>query len=140
MDSKIYIDELKQEVFLDIKKIQKWLVEHEYITNYFVSETSCRKWDKWKNNNEEPFPCVCSVRNDECIFIELFYNLKGLEGAYLETEELKQRIEKFNDSESIKKYNESLLKLEQFQTIKIVTSNEPYQTIKLKIDLNLKNI
>lgn len=108
-----------------IKEVENWLDEVKNHVNFLISESPCRKWDKWKNNNEKPFPCVCAVRNDECIFIELYYKFKELEGTYQLTKKLKA-----DETDII-----LLKKLENHQSIRIVTCVEPYQTIKFKIHI-----
>ena len=42
---------------------------------YIVVENECRKWFKWVTRNETPFPCVCLLRNEDCIFAETYYEL-----------------------------------------------------------------
>lgn len=125
---------------LSIKQIGKWIEENSNYFNFLISETSCRKWYKWKNFNETPFPCVCPERELECVFIELYYNLlEVLEIAKLEVE-FKKSVYEFYQNIDIDAWKEKHKSLEgkylRSNPIKVKTNSEPYETIKINLDQN----
>lgn len=61
--------------FNNYSQLQVWIEENRTKNDKAISVTECKKWDKLINYNETPFPCVCSSRNPECIFIETYYEV-----------------------------------------------------------------
>lgn len=122
-----------------------WLNKaHGYISKY-ADVTPCRKWDKWLNQNETPFPCVCTSRNDECIYIEIYYkilhsyNLMKLEGTFKAALEEYRKIA--HNKKAIiawAKHHEELgAKASLFKTvIKVKTSGNPYTTVDVVLPTN----
>lgn len=111
-----YIEELNETgQVLSIEHIISWLGKHENYYRFSISESSCRKWSKWIETNEKPFPCVCQIREKECVFIELFYELN--------------KITKQEYSSNIEFITSDLIELV------LVTKNEPYEKIKFLIQL-----
>lgn len=99
---------------LNPKQIQEWLFKHEGAYKQAINLSSCRKWTKWINHNEIPYPCVCPRREKACVFIELYYELDKI---------LKQEY----DSEFITSDTTELV---------LVTQNKPYKKIKILIQTN----
>ncbi|RZK26085.1 MAG: hypothetical protein EOO43_03800 [Flavobacterium sp.] len=69
------IEYLRHKV-IDTTIIKSWLTKNE--SNFFeaIIKSHCKKWIKWSYYDEKPFPCVCQVREEDCIFIELYYELQ----------------------------------------------------------------
>ena len=78
-----------------------------------INSSNCRKWYKWLNNQEKPFPCVCSIRENDCVFIELYYELS--------------KITKQEYSSNTEFIETDILELV------LITQNEPYKRIKFLI-------
>lgn len=100
--------------FVEMNHILSWLVENENYCKYLINESNCRKWIKWLNNEEKPFPCVCPIKERDCVFIELFYELK--------------KITKQKSNPEF--YTSDLIELV------LITQNEPYEKIKFLIQIN----
>ncbi len=101
---------------LNIGHIITWLGEHENYYKFLISESSCRKWSKWIEYNEKPFPCVCPVREKDCVFIELYYELSKI---------IKQEYSS----------NVEFIKSDLIELV-LVIQNEPYEKIKFLIQIN----
>lgn len=101
---------------LELNHIHWWLMKYEAEFNNSIDKSNCRKWDKWFKRNEKPFPCVCSTRENDCVFIDLYYELN--------------KITKQEYSSNTEFIEDNLLELV------ITTQNEPYKKIKLLINLN----
>lgn len=110
-----YIQELQDIApILNMEHIIAWLGEHKNYYRFSISESSCRKWSKWIENNEKPFPCVCSIREEDCVFIELYYELNKItKQEYSSTE--------FITSDLIE--------------LVLITQNEPYKKMKFLIQI-----
>lgn len=98
---------------LSVNHIQWWLMKHESEFHNSINSSSCRKWDKWLIRNEKPFPCACSSRENDCVFIELYYELS--------------KITKQEYSGNTEFIETSILELV------LITQNEPYKRIKFLI-------
>jgi len=132
---------------MNLEEINNFLNEQK---NYFleVAQTNeCRKWSKWVARNETPFPCVCPVRNEDCIFAETYYKLSQVASLANLEKDCEDAILDFQ----IIKYDDALLKgwIKQFEdlyskissfknTITITISPEPYG--KLKININFPTV
>lgn len=73
-----------------------------------ILNTNCRKWSKWFNDGEEPYPCVCPVRDEYCIELEVYYELQKVINLYNQEAYFKQAIEEF---ELIDKQNNTAILL-----------------------------
>ena len=66
---------------LILNNINKWLLDSQEANNKSIQETACIKWNELNENSTIHIPpCICSVRSQECIDIECYYEVKK---AYL---------------------------------------------------------
>lgn len=71
---------------LSMHHIQWWLMKYEKEFYKAINNSECRKWSKWLDTNEKPFPCVCDTRAEDCIFIESYYKLNNVFGLHKKQE------------------------------------------------------
>lgn len=74
-----YIEELQNFLYtIEEHHIVWWL--NKYKNEFYITcqNTNCGKWQKYINNNEMPYPCCCQIKDKDCIFLELYYNLESL--------------------------------------------------------------
>ncbi len=125
---------------LNIKDIKCWLEKHDNYFRFLISESKCRKWSKWLNNkNTFIFPCVCPIREQDCIFIETYYKLLSLEETLKLCEVALEEHEQINELgitllEWRNKYQSLFLKNNLETKISIKETSEPYKVFKLKIE------
>lgn len=73
------IQELPSNQNLEIEQITTWLDEYENYFYFLINETNCRKWSRWlEDKASHVLPCCCPKREEDCIFIELYYELNKL--------------------------------------------------------------
>lgn len=134
---------------LSINLIQIWLKENTSKFYCSIESTNCRKWSKWtKDNSNIPYPCVCPVRNEDCIFAETYYKFSNV----LEISKMEERCaieltiyqqikhNKFAIFEWIKANEELLETIIYFSTtIKINSSPERSKVLTLN-PLDFENI
>jgi adenosine deaminase len=133
--------------FKNFNEAQKWLIQQKYNFEIIAQTNECRKWSKWVTRNETPFPCVCPVRNEDCIFAETYYKLSQVASLANLEKDCEEAILDFQ----IVKYDDALLKswIEHFEdlyskissfknNITITISPEPYE--KLKININFPTV
>jgi len=108
-----------------------------------IQKTPCKKWHKWFYRGEVPYPCACPVRDEDCIELELYYELKKIINLYNQEAYFKQAIEEFrliNKQNNtailswIKRYQVTGSKLLFSPTISILRN--PENNDKLIIELN----
>lgn len=129
---------------LNICEIKSWLTDNVEKVRLDISNSTCRKWENWlEDNSVHIYPCVCSVREQDCIFIEIYYKLYGLE-RYLKLESHFEQVlseyEKICQSESallnwMQKHKldwDNLTSLDS--VVKIKVTSEPYKTLDIQID------
>lgn len=79
MKIKLYLEELKNNsIQNNTDYISTWLNKYNQVFLKKTQNTNCGKWQKYLNNNEIPYPCCCHTKDKNCIFLELYYNLKSL--------------------------------------------------------------
>lgn len=78
-----------------INSIQEWLNCNASKLPLLVASTTCRKWSKWFNSEEKPYPCVCPHRDSICIQLELYYELQNVTKLYNQQEYFKMAINEF---------------------------------------------
>lgn len=78
-----------------ILKIKKTIAEKKGEVSDLMHNTKCNKWLKWFNTKETPYPCVCDVRDKDCIELELHYELQKAKGLYNQNSYFKNAIEEF---------------------------------------------
>lgn len=128
---------------LDFSELDNFLKDNKLILLAIADTNECRKWSKWVNRNERPFPCVCPTRNEDCVFAETYYKLNELsklsnylqacEDAILDFQSIKGNrlviMEWLSEHEEL---NETISNFEN--NISITISDSPYQKISIKVD------
>ena len=137
-------------IFKDFNHVHNWIEENVKKLSYVVSVSECKKWDKCFNYNETPFPCVCPTRNNECIFIETYYEvykaflLIQKEQEYLQALEQYYKIKCNKNAvlEWVKYYEPIGTELLHFNPIiKIKIKQEPYEVKQIVLPENeLQNL
>lgn len=134
---------------ISIIKVKNWLKEYQHVFFQSTKKTPCKKWSKWLNDNSiHLYPCVCPVRNEDCIFVETYFELSRVIEIFKMEEKceielsiyLQIKHNKFAIFEWIKA-NEGLLeKIIYFSTtIKINSSPERSKVLTLN-PLDFENI
>lgn len=76
MKYQTYIEELQNlSNPLELNHIIWWLMKYEDEFYKSIPTTKCKKWYKWFYKEETPLPCCCPVREEDCVFLELYYDL-----------------------------------------------------------------
>jgi len=127
---------------LNIEHIQDWLMKYDKEFHIAIANCECRKWSKWLNTNEEPFPCVCSTRLQNCIFIEAYYKLNNALDLYKKQEYFTDLVVKYqsikNSKEEFKAFTSDLdvlgFNLSFSPKIVISLNSEPYEKIVFKLN------
>ena len=92
MNYKAYIQELQNSFQpLELPQIFCWLRKYEKIYQKAVIKSNCRKWHKWSYKGEKPFPCVCPSGDEDCVFIETYYELAKLLTLHEHEKDFQQR-------------------------------------------------
>lgn len=108
-----------------------------------INKTLCKKWGKWFYKDEQPYPCVCPVRDKECVKLETYFELQKAFNQYNQEAYFKQAIEEFEliDKQDntalllwVKRHQSIGSKLFFNPTITISCSSE--KSDKLSIQLN----
>ena len=134
---------------ISINEIKNWLQENNSNFHNSIEKTPCRKWSKWLNDNSTHlYPCVCPIRNEDCIFAETYYKFSNV----LEISKMEERCaieltiyqqikhNKFAIFEWIKANEELLETIIYFSTtIKINSSPERSKVLTLN-PLDFENI
>lgn len=127
---------------ISINEIKNWLQENNSNFHNSIEKTPCRKWSKWLNDNSTHlYPCVCPIRNEDCIFAETYYKFSNV----LEISKMEERCEieltiyqqirhnKLAVFEWMKANKELLEKIIYFSTtIKINSNPEKPKVLRLK--------
>jgi len=130
-----------QSHILKIKQIQCWLIKFENEFYNAINLSTCRKWSKWLNSNEKPFPCACATRVQDCIFIETYYELNIVLDLYKRQKYFIDLVAKYysikNNKEEFKAFD-NLRSLEHILSFdsKIIKSlnPEPYENLILQLN------
>jgi hypothetical protein len=136
---------------VSIQKIKLWLNENETIFKSSIDQSSCRKWSKWlEDKSIHLFPCCCPIREQDCIFIEIYYKLEKIVEMHSKEEYLKAIIQEYkiiaNNKEQVsewyKKHQHINSEFSFFDTeISIKLESEPYKRLKIQlIEDEYKNI
>lgn len=134
---------------ISINEIKNWLQKNNSNFHNSIEKTPCRNWSKRLNDNSiHLYPCVCPVRNEDCIFVETYFELsKVIEISKME-ERCEIEITKYQQIQHNKsaifewiKANEGLLeKIIYFSTIIKINSNKE-ENINVKLNpVHFKNI
>ncbi len=119
--------------------LQKWITEYELQLPLLIQQSKCKKWYKLFSRREVPYPCVCPVRDEHCIELEMYYELLKIENLHNKQKYFKQAIQEFN---SINMHNrESILSwIGKYEAIGSKLFFAPTITILLKPQRNEKLI
>lgn len=133
-----------------ILDIQKIVNDNKNYFHFLINESSCRKWSKWvEDKSTHIYPCVCPIREQECIFIEAYYELEKVIELHKRENYFKSIVCEYNliknDSEEIIKWFERHLKVDEelfFKPIiEIKTQSYPYKSLQIKLNTqDFKNI
>ncbi len=63
---------------LKICRMNWWLLKYENEFKEAINQTACSKWSAWFYQGKKLYPCVCSKREDLCVFIDLYRELDRL--------------------------------------------------------------
>lgn len=138
-------------VIKKINDLSLWLVENQDDLDNSIIKTDCYKWTrKHGDNSVHVFPCVCSVRNKECIFIETYYEVQKAWNLLKKEQECINALEQFNQIKHNRnaifewvRSHEGLAKpiLHFKPIVTICVSPEPYQVQHIQLPENqFKNL
>lgn len=135
---------------LSISEIKSWLTDNSEKVKLDISNSKCKKWENWlEDKSTHIYPCVCSNREQDCIFIETYYQLDRVIQQHQKEEYFKILVQEYKQISSDKialsewfNKNKKLASELAFDTeISIMLELEPYQTSKIKLNENeFKNI
>ncbi len=128
---------------LNVSQIEIWLSEYENYFKFLINESNCGKWSKWlKDKSVHIFPCVCPIREQDCIFIETYYELnkilelhhirnhyKEVVSEYMEIGDDEIKIQQW-----IKKHETLWNKTFFHGAVEIQLRSEPNPIIRLKLN------
>ncbi len=128
---------------LSIHHINWWLMKYEDEFYNAIPKSECRKWSKWIDDNSiHIFPCVCPTREQDCIFIELYFEL--LKVSELEEQEIyfgkimeeycQVQSEEFTLELWMEKYKTTWMNSHIDEVIKVKLTTEPYTCIEVQLN------
>lgn len=133
-----------------IFNIAEWLENNEAYFELLISESNCRKWSKWlEDKSTHIFPCCCSLREQDCIFIEAYYKLGKIVELYQKEEYFNSLVSEYKliaDNKNavldwFKKYQSIGSYIGFSSELHIMLEIEPYRSLKIKLNENeFKNI
>ena len=135
---------------LNISEIKSWLTDNSEKIKLDISNSNCNKWENWlEDKTTHIYPCICSNREQNCIFIETYYQLDRVIQLHQKEEYFKILIQEYQQissdkialSEWFKKYKKLASELAFDTEISIMLELEPYKTSKIILNENeFKNI
>ncbi len=115
-----------------------------------ISNSKCNKWKNWlEDKSTHIYPCVCSKRKQDCIFIETYYQLDRVIQLHQKEEYFTILVQQYRqiDTDNVvlskwfNKYKKLASELAFDTEISIMLEIEPYRTSKIKLNENeFKNI
>lgn len=90
------IQELPSNQFVEIEQVTTWLDKYENYVNFLINESKCGKWSKWVEKSIRELPCCCPKREENCIFIELYYELNKLIQLHKKEAYFKNLVDELN--------------------------------------------
>ena len=134
----------------NINEIKSWLTDNSEKVKLDISNSKCNKWENWfEDKATHIYPCVCSNREQNCIFIEIYYQLDRVIQLHQREEYFKILVQEYKQissdkialSEWFNKNKKLAFELAFDTEISIMLELEPYQTSKIKLNENeFKNI
>ncbi|WP_396189020.1 hypothetical protein [Flavobacterium sp.] len=134
----------------NISEIKSWLNDNSEKIKLEISNSKCNKWENWlEDKSTHIYPCVCSKREQDCIFIETYYQLDRVIQLHQKEEYFKNLVQEYKQiasdnvatSEWFKKHKKLVSETAFDTEISIMHEIEPYRTLKIKLNENeFKNI
>jgi hypothetical protein len=134
----------------NINEIKSWLTDNSEKVKLDISNSKCNKWENWlEDKSTRIYPCICSKREQDCIFIETYYKLDRVIQLHQKEEYFNILVQEYKQISSDKialsewfNKNKKLASELAFDTeISIMLELEPYKTSKIKLNENeFKNI
>lgn len=150
VNKEMYTNQLPTNQTLEVNYIKTWLADNQNYFLFLINESNCRKWSKWlEDKSTHIYPCVCPIREQECIFIEAYYELQKVIELYKRENYFKLIVYEYNliknDAGVIKEWIEKHLKVDDelfFKPIiEIKTQSYPYKSLQIKLNTeDFKNI
>lgn len=135
---------------LNISEIKSWLTDNSEKIKLDISNSKCNKWENWlEDKSTHIYPCVCSKREQDCMFIETYYKLDRVIQLHQKEEYFKTLLQEYKQiasnnvatSEWFKKHKKLVSETAFDTEISIMLEIEPYRTSKIKLNENeFKNI
>lgn len=135
---------------LNISEIKSWLTDNSEKVKLDISNSKCNKWENWlEDKSTHIYPCVCSNREQDCIFIETYYQLDRVIQLHQKEEYFNILVQEYKQissdkialSEWFNKYKKLASELAFDTEISIMLELEPYKTSKIILNENeFKNI
>ncbi|HRE78468.1 MAG TPA: hypothetical protein PLL09_11670 [Flavobacterium sp.] len=125
--------------------IKTWLIDNHNSFQYLLNEISCNKWKVWlEDKATHIYPCVCSKRDQNCIFIETYYKLEEIVELHSKEEYFNTLVESYKliaqDKKGVldwyKKYQSIASELVFEAELSILIQLEPYKSLKIKLNEN----
>lgn len=135
---------------LSISEIKSWLTDNSEKIKLDISNSKCNKWENWlEDKSTHIYPCVCSKREQDCIFIETYYQLDRVIQLHQKEEYFNILVQEYRQIETdnvalskwFNKYKKLASELAFDTEISIMLELEPYKTSKIILNENeFKNI
>ncbi len=135
---------------LNISEIKSWLTDNLEKVKLDISNSKCNKWENWlEDKSTHIYPCICSKREQDCMFIETYYQLDRVIQLHQKDEYFNILVQEYKQiasdnvatSEWFKKHIKLASEIAFDTEISIMLELEPYKTSKIILNENeFKNI
>lgn len=135
---------------LSISEIKSWLTDNSEKIKLDISNSNCNKWENWlEDKSTHIYPCICSKREQDCIFIETYYQLDRVIQLHQKEEYFNILVQEYKQiasdnvatSEWFKTHKKLASEIAFDTEISIMLELEPYKTSKIILNENeFKNI
>lgn len=135
---------------LNISEIKSWLTDNSEKVKLDISNSNCNKWENWlEDKSTHIYPCICSKREQDCIFIETYYQLDRVIQLHQKEEYFNILVQEYKQiasdnvatSEWFKTHKKLASEIAFDTEISIMLELEPYKTSKIILNENeFKNI
>lgn len=136
--------------FKNISEIKSWLTDNSEKIKLDISNSNCNKWENWlEDKSTHIYPCICSKREQDCIFIETYYQLDRVIQLHQKEEYFNILVQEYKQiasdnvatSEWFKTHKKLASEIAFDTEISIMLELEPYKTSKIILNENeFKNI
>lgn len=140
----------KVQEYMNIQNIKLWLNENETNFKSSINQSKCKKWENWlEDKSTHIYPCVCSNREQDCIFIETYYKLDRIVKFHQKEEYFNSLVLEYKQIADDKnavinwfmKYQNTASEIAFDTEVSIMLELEPYKNLKIKLNENeFKNI